>query len=445
MTAFLFRTASVVVLAATLAACTLDQPRYPIREAPAPSPAAPTPAPAASSAPAPSSSAPAETPRFEAAPTASAVETKPLPPLASATQTPPVPVSPPPQTVVPPPPAPAPVPSARLHPAPPPAPAPELASVTGPVVAINDAKHAVIVEKGDTVNLISEGLMTPKDLIIKANHLKKPYELEVGQHLKIPVRKAYVVQAGDGLYGVARRFSTPVAILAELNGLEVKSRLRPDQKILLPAGARDLGPITASRAEGSRPSPPSRPDLAIANVPPSGPRPYDSLWPSPPSRPSAPFPPPAPEASAPPPSDAQIQIAGRGRFVWPVRGDVLSGFGPKPGGQANDGLDIAAPAQSPVRAAASGDVVYSGNQITEFGNLVLIKHEGGWVTAYGHLSVSEVKIRQHVSQGDEIGQVGQTGGVDTPQLHFEVRYAPSPRDKARPIDPTLVLVSPIAP
>jgi murein DD-endopeptidase MepM/ murein hydrolase activator NlpD len=319
------------------------------------------------------------------------------------------------------------------------------------VVAINDATHAVIVERGDTLNLISEGLMTPKDLIIKANHLKKPYELEVGQHLKIPLHKAYVVQAGDGLYGVARRFSTPVAILAELNGVEVKSRLRPDQKILLPAGARDIGPVSASVstsrvAEGFRASPPRREDLAIANPPPSGPRAYDSLWPSPPSRSSAPLPPQAPEASAPPPpTDAQIQLAGRGRFVWPVKGDVLSGFGPKPGGQANDGLDIAAKANSPVRAAASGDVVYSGNQITEFGNLVLIKHEGGWVTAYGHLAQSEVKIRQHVSQGDEIGQVGQTGGVDAPQLHFEIRYAPSSRDKARPIDPTLVLTSPVEP
>jgi murein DD-endopeptidase MepM/ murein hydrolase activator NlpD len=124
-----------------------------------------------------------------------------------------------------------------------------------------------------------------------------------------------------------------------------------------------------------------------------------------------------------------------------VRGDVLSGFGPKPGGQRNDGVDIAAPEHSAVHAAASGDVVYAGDQIPGFGNLVLIKHEGGWVTAYAHLSMSEVKIREHVSQGAEIGQVGLSGGVDQPQLHFEIRYAPSPRDKARPIDPSLVLSS----
>jgi murein DD-endopeptidase MepM/ murein hydrolase activator NlpD len=118
---------------------------------------------------------------------------------------------------------------------------------------------------------------------------------------------------------------------------------------------------------------------------------------------------------------------------------VLLGFGPEAGGQRNDGLDIAAPDGTPVQAAASGDVVYAGNLVPGFGNLVLIKHEDGWITAYAHLSTTEVKIREHVSQGSQIGTVGSSGGVDQPQLHFEVRYAPSPRERARPIDPALVL------
>ena len=102
-------------------------------------------------------------------------------------------------------------------------------------------------------------------------------------------------------------------------------------------------------------------------------------------------------------------------------------------------MDIGGSTGQPVTAAAAGEVVYAGNQVPGFGNLVLIKHEGGWVTAYAHLSRTEVKIKDHVSQGDEIGQVGTSGGVTSPQLHFEIRYAPSQRDKARPIDPTLVL------
>ena len=84
-------------------------------------------------------------------------------------------------------------------------------------------------------------------------------------------------------------------------------------------------------------------------------------------------------------------------------------------------------------------MVYAGDQVPGFGNLVLVKHDGGWVTAYAHLGRVDVKMRDRVMQGQAIGQVGSTGGVSQPQLHFEVRYAPTPQDKARPIDPQLVL------
>ena len=84
-------------------------------------------------------------------------------------------------------------------------------------------------------------------------------------------------------------------------------------------------------------------------------------------------------------------------------------------------------------------MVYSGNLVPGFGNLVLIKHEGGWVTAYAHLSKTLVKIKDRIAQGQDIGAVGKTGGVETPQLHFELRYAPSPKEKARPVDPALVM------
>jgi murein DD-endopeptidase MepM/ murein hydrolase activator NlpD len=403
----------------------------------------------------------------------------------------------------------------------PPAPISSRPLVAGRVESVNDLSHLVDVEKGDTVNSIADGLMTPRDSLIKANRLRKPYDLEVGQSLKVPVHKVYVVQSGDTLYGIARRFSTPVDVLSDINRIQEKSRLRTGQRIALPDGARDIGPMArpvdsaaevaraeptpapsprVPRAEDPRAQfpraetprtavartetapPPSLPAASSApaaeykfnapppdqnpfmarqntykfNAPPpdqnpfmapqrsnryagsSSPRPYSTLRPQPPSRPFYPPVSAAPDAAAPVP-DSQIQIAGRGRFIWPVRGNLLSGFGPKPGGQRNDGVDIGAPEHSAVKAAAAGDVVYAGDQIPGFGNLVLIKHEGGWVTAYAHLSASEVKIREHVSQGDEIGQVGQTGGVDQPQLHFEIRYAPSTHDKARPIDPSLVL------
>ena len=151
-----------------------------------------------------------------------------------------------------------------------------------------------------------------------------------------------------------------------------------------------------------------------------------------------------PDASAPAPaptgaSDADAAAAGKGFFQWPVRGSILSAYGPKPGNQRNDGMDISAVAGEPVRAAAAGEIVYAGNSVPGFGNLVLIRHDGGWVTVYAHLSNIDVKMRQTVTQGQQIGEVGMTGGVDQPQLHFEVRYAPNLKDKARQIDPMLVL------
>ena len=146
----------------------------------------------------------------------------------------------------------------------------------------------------------------------------------------------------------------------------------------------------------------------------------------------------APVAS-PPASDSQITQMGAGRFEWPLRGEVLSSFGSKGTGQRNDGVNIRANTGDPVRSAADGDVVYAGDQVPGFGNLVLVKHADGWVTAYGHLSRVGVRMQQKVSQGQEIGLAGSSGGVSEPQLHFEVRFAPTPQERARPVDPALVL------
>ena len=141
----------------------------------------------------------------------------------------------------------------------------------------------------------------------------------------------------------------------------------------------------------------------------------------------------------PAPSTSDVVTAGRGVFIWPTSGKLISGFGPKPDGQRNDGLNIAGDPGDPVRSAAAGEVVYAGDQVPSFGNLVLIKHDGGWVTAYAHLGSIAVKNRDQIAQGQQIGVVGQSGAVDRPQLHFEIRYAASPRDKASPIDPMLLL------
>ena len=490
MTAFPYRVTLIALAATSLAACATEKPQFATRETPPPAAPAPQTIEQAAAQAAPPRAL--DDDRYGATPAPSQpVSSESLPPVNRRPGGDPAvpeseePASPPVQPAAPAPTyTPAPV-RARIRPAPPPPPAPEVHyTVNGPVQNAADPLHTVVVEKGDTVNVISEKLMTPKKLIIDTNHLKKPYELELGQELLIPAKKVYVVQPGDSLFSIARRFTVPAQVLADLNGFDVKGHIRNGQKIALPADYKDIGPIprpatpaelaSASTRSEARQEPLAtsastrrRPAVVAAteppantaestgraepNMTPSTPRPYASLGDRP-TRPSASrpyvappsrsYPPPTTSLgveATPAPTDSQISQAGRGRFVWPVRGDVLVAYGARPGGQRSDGIDIAASDRSPVVAAASGDVVYAGDQIPGFGNLVLIKHEGGWVTAYAHLAVSEVKIREHVSQGAEIGQVGETGGVSQPQLHFEIRYAPSSRDKARPIDPRLVL------
>lgn len=110
------------------------------------------------------------------------------------------------------------------------------------------------------------------------------------------------------------------------------------------------------------------------------------------------------------------------KFIWPVNGNkVISGFGPKGGGKVNDGINIAASAGEPVWAAADGEVVYAGNDIKGYGNMVLIKHANDKTTTYAHLSNLNVDKYDRVKQGDIIGYVGETGNVKKPQLHFAVR------------------------
>ncbi len=143
-------------------------------------------------------------------------------------------------------------------------------------------------------------------------------------------------------------------------------------------------------------------------------------------------------AEAPPPPGAQRWTRGSGRFAWPVRGRVVSTFGRKGGGLVNDGVNIAAPLGTPIRAAHAGTVVYVGNEVRGFGNLILIRDASGVVTAYAHADAVAVRQGQSVREGQVIGRVGSTGAVNTPQLHFQVR-----RD-GRPVDPMRYLGGQVA-
>ena len=115
-------------------------------------------------------------------------------------------------------------------------------------------------------------------------------------------------------------------------------------------------------------------------------------------------------------------------FRWPAKGRVIAGFGPKTNGQPNDGINIALPEGTPVKAAEDGVVAYAGNELKGYGNLVLVRHSNGYVTAYAHAKELLVKRGDPIKRGQMIARSGQTGNVDAPQLHFEIRKGPAPID-----------------
>lgn len=115
-------------------------------------------------------------------------------------------------------------------------------------------------------------------------------------------------------------------------------------------------------------------------------------------------------------------------FRWPVRGRIISEFGAKPGGGRNEGVNLAVPEGTPVKAAGDGTVIYSGNELKGYGNLVLVRHDDGWVSAYAHNSELKVKRGETVRRGDVVGLAGATGSVSQPQVHFELRRGNKPVD-----------------
>lgn len=241
--------------------------------------------------------------------------------------------------------------------------------------------------------------------------------------------EVYVVQQGDTLSGVARRFATPVRTLMTLNGVGPDGAIGVGARIILPEGARDVGPDPYA----------------------TGPSPFqDSVQAEQPPAPPPPPPPLPAERPAPPagptgmgedgfPTPAELTRRAAGRFAWPVRGELLTRFGIMGSGLRSDGINIAADSGAEVRSSAAGQVAYAGDSLPGLGTTVVIVHGDGWVTAYSHLRATNVRMEQRVTQGQVIGTAGTSGGVSQPQVHFEIRYTPAPADRPRPVDPIPLL------
>lgn len=242
------------------------------------------------------------------------------------------------------------------------------------------------VRAGDTLSEIAQRCGVEMRDLASANSLRSPYTLRAGQTLSMPQPPVHVVQRGENLYRIGLRYDIPYQQLASHNGLRAPYELEVGQTIRLPHGA--------SVASSS-------------------------------SRPSAS----APSRSSP--SRSEPPAAGAPRFDWPVRGTILSGFGRKPDGGRNDGINIETRPGAEVRASASGQVVYAGSELAGYGQLVLVRHSGGYVTAYAHNSRLLVREGDQVERGQVIAHAGSSGTVDSTQVHFEIRRGVNPEDPMR--------------
>jgi len=209
-----------------------------------------------------------------------------------------------------------------------------------------------------------------------------------------------IVKAGDTLYSIARVTGVERAALAAENGLAPPYALKVGARLKLPAPRMVAGARTPSGAAGG-------PLLKMGEYPPP---------------PAA-----APSADLPMPDYASAPSE-RG-FIWPVKGRIIADFGLQRMGHTNDGIDIAVPEGTPVVAARAGEVIYTGNELKGYGNLVLIRHEDGYVSAYAHNRKLLVTRGDNVRQGQHIADSGQSGNADVPIVHFELR-----KDR-KPINP----------
>lgn len=286
-----------------------------------------------------------------------------------------------------------------------------------PVKVIADAvdvpAQRVTAAAGDSLSRIGERTGSSVQAIAEANSIAPPYVIAVGQVLDIPAGRYHTVKAGETGIAIARAYGADWDRIVAINALKEPYVLRVGQRLRLPT-AQQLREMTL--AERAAAFSIDIDDLITGSEPAAATATSSATAPSH----AAPLPP------AP---------AFDGRFIVPVEGRLISRFGPKEGGRYNDGINIRAGAGAPIRAAGDGVVAYAGDGIEGFGNLVLVKHSGGWVTAYAHAEDMLVIRGDTVRKGDPIARVGKTGSVDEPQLHFEVRQGKKPVDPLKYLPP----------
>jgi murein DD-endopeptidase MepM/ murein hydrolase activator NlpD len=271
-----------------------------------------------------------------------------------------------------------------------------------------------VVTPKQTVYALSRLYGVPVRSLIQLNDMEPPYLLQTGQKVRIPMQRTHVVSAGETVYAISRRYDVSLTELVRLNEIAKPFTIVTGQTLLLPDAQRTAVATAAPETSGAEEA--------------AG----DADEPGSEDRVATVTPPPAKRVVLPPSTNIpQPKPLSRNGFIWPVKGKVLSRFGGKGKGLRNDGINIEAPAGTPIRAAQNGVVAYRGNELRGFGNLILIKHDKGFMTAYAHASKILVARGARVKRGQIIARVGRTGSVGKNQLHFEIRRGRQPIDPLR--------------
>jgi len=309
----------------------------------------------------------------------------------------------------------------------------------------------IIVGTSDTLEVLAHRYHVTPAAILAANGYKGPRTLSPGQSLLIPhpaaagvaaeappaavpvaavapavkpvaaasapaVAMVHVVNHGDTLHSIAHRYHVSVAELVRANNLEASAKLKLGSRLNVPAKVAAAAPAAAAAApQPVAAAPVAAPKMASAAASQQSARLAQAN--------------PAAEDGVPDSTVKAAEATGAlPTFRWPVRGKVIAGYGAKTNGKSNDGINLAVPEGTPVKAAEDGVVAYAGNELKGYGNLVLVRHANGYVTAYAHASELLVKRGDSIKRGQVIAKSGQSGEVASPQLHFEIRKGSTPVD-----------------
>jgi len=251
---------------------------------------------------------------------------------------------------------------------------------------VKSISKTIKIYTGDSLYSISKREGVSIRSIIEVNNLEPPFILYEGKELIIPISKIHIVQTGNTLWDIANCYKVSVIEIRSLNNLKIKDKIYKDKKLFIPINEknRNLGCKDTSKLI-VKVDKRKKKILNKKNI-----------------------------------------VSNKTDYLWPVKGKILSKYGLLAKGLRNDGINISANKGDPVFASKDGKVVYAGNEIQAFGNLILIKHYDNKTTAYAHLDKIKVKKGQTVKKGEVIAALGNSGKVSKPQLHFELRDSNGP-------------------